>query len=143
MKIKTKRFGVQDANPEKTIFFPNGIVGFEEFKEYQIFHENHEDHVVYYLQSMDNPSLTLNTIIPEQFGMKYNFELSHEYLNILEAKNGKNLITLCVISKTDDESAINAHPECPILIDSVTKKGLQMKSGEIRFDIDKKINRAA
>ena len=142
MKVSTTRFGAQEVDPDKTIFFPNGIAGFEENKHYHIFHENRKNHIVYYLQSIENPDLTLNTVIAEQFGMKYDFTLSKDYRETLGAKSPDNLVSLCIISKTEDENQINAHPDCPIIINTATKRGLQIKAGEVKFDIENKLDNA-
>ena len=143
MKVDTRRFGAQEVDPEKTIYFPKGISGFEESQYFQIFHENKKDHVVFYLQAIDNPGLTLNTIIAEQFGMKYDYTLSNDYRSDLDIENADDLISLCIISKADNENQINAHPDCPIIINIASKRGIQIKAGEVKFDIEDNVNKAA
>lgn len=145
MEIKSTRFGEQEINPEKTIYFPNGIAGFEKNKKYHLFHENKQNHVVYYLQSIENPDLTLNTIIAEQFGMKYDYTLSEDYREILDVSENdrEKLVSLCIISKTEDDDEINAHPDCPIIINIEKKRGIQIKTGEVKLSTDENVNKAA
>ncbi len=143
MNVKSSRFGVQKGHSEKTIFFPSGIAGFENDKEYQIFHEDKKDHMIFYLQSLENPNLTINTVRPEHVGMKYDYTLSNDYLDLLGTNTSDQLISLCVISKGKDGNEINTHPDCPIIINPETRRGIQIKSGEVKFDIDKEVNKAA
>lgn len=133
MEIKTARFGDQPADPEKTIYFPQGIAGFENCKQYQLFHETKKNHVVYYLQSLDRVELMLNTVQPENLGIKYDLTLSDDYLSLLDTDQPDALIALCVISK-DKAQKISPHPDCPIIINTVNKRAVQIKAGEVTLD---------
>ena len=142
MEITTARFGKQTADPEKTIYFPVGIAGFEECTHFQLFHETKKNHVVYYLQSMHEAGLMLNTIQPELIGLKYDFTLTDDNLALLDTDTVDTLVTLCVISKDPDKNEIVPHPDCPIIINTANKRGIQIKAGEIILD-EKSVSKAA
>ena len=142
MEITTARFGKQTADPEKTIFFPAGIAGFETCTHFQLFHETKKNHVVYYLQSMNKVELMLNTIQPELIGLKYDFTLSDDNLALLDTDTSDTLVTLCVISKDSQKNEIVPHPDCPIVINTANKRAIQIKAGEIKLD-EKTVSKAA
>ncbi|MBU0995614.1 MAG: flagellar assembly protein FliW [Proteobacteria bacterium] len=142
MEITTARFGVQAADPEKTIYFPAGIVGFERCKKFQLFHETEKKHSIYYLQSHDQAELMIHTVEPEVLGIKYDFTLSEDYLSLLDADCADSLIALCLISKDRENNAITPHPDCPIIVNTVNKRAIQIKAGEVRLD-EKIVSKAA
>ncbi len=59
MEIHTSRFGAQQGDPEKVIFFENGLAGFEMNKAYHFFHQDVANPVLFYLQSLDNHEFTI------------------------------------------------------------------------------------
>ena len=131
MEIQTARFGNQVADPEKTIYFPQGIAGFEGCTKFQLFHEAHKNHVVYYLQSLDRIDLMLNTAQPEVFGFQYDLTLSEEYLSLLDTPMTDPLTTLVVISRDPESEKIIPHPDCPIVVNTENRRAIQIKAGEI------------
>ncbi len=135
MEIQSTRFGTQKVDPANTLYFPNGFSGFEQSRRFQLLHDNIDDPSVYYLQSLDDPDVTLHTATPEKFGLDYEIALSDDDLALLESRNGKEIIILCIVSKQKKKgAAVTPHAECPVLINTVSKRGLQMKSGQIRVD---------
>lgn len=136
MEIKTARFGEQPADPEKTIYFPEGIAGFEGCKKFQLFHESKKNHVVYYLQSLDRVDLMLNTVQPEVFGFQYDLTLSDSYLSLLDTPHTDPLTTLVVISKNRENEQILPHPDCPIIVNTENRRAIQIKAGEISLNED-------
>ena len=131
MEIQSTRFGTQEVDPSNTLYFPNGFSGFEHNRRFQLLHEEIDNPALYYLQSLDDPDVTLHTAAPSQFGIDYEISLS----DLLESRSGAEIIILCIVSKQNGrEAAVTPHAECPVLINTVSKRGLQMKTGQIRVD---------
>lgn len=135
MEINTTKFGVQSVDPANTLFFPNGFPGFEGNKRFQLLHESKDKPVVYYLQSLDDPNVTLHAVVASHFGIHYEITLTDEDMRVLETENAEEVSILCIVSKSNGaEGEIVPHPGCPVLINTVTKRGLQMKVGQVKIE---------
>mgnify|MGYP003574050921 CR=1 FL=1 len=135
MEIQSTRFGTQEVEPSNTLYFPNGFAGFEQNHRFQLLNEEIDNPALYYLQSLDDPDVTLHTAVPSQFGIDYEIDLSDDDMALLESRNGSEIIILCIVSKKKGgEAGVTPHAECPVLINTVSKRGLQMKTGQINVD---------
>ena len=97
MKVKTKHFGKIDLDEDKIIHFDGGILGFEEFKDYTILFDNEdgEQPSISWLQSIDEPSLSIPIISPFLIKEDYNPEIEDEYLKSLDKLTDANLVVWC------------------------------------------------
>lgn len=102
MEIQSTRFGPQEVDPANTLYFPRGFAGFERNRRFQLLHEEIDNPSLYYLQSLDDPDVTLHTAMPSQFGLDYEIALSDDDMDLLESGNGSDIIILCIVSKKKD-----------------------------------------
>ncbi len=133
MEINTTRFGSQQVDPANTLFFPNGFPGFENERRFQLLHETNDNPVLYYIQSLDNPNLTLHAVVASHFGLHYEIMLTDEDMLALGSESPEAVSILCIVSKGNNtKDDIVPHPSCPVIINTVTKRGLQMKEGQVK-----------
>ncbi len=64
MKLNTKNFGKIEIKEEDIIYFPDGILGFEEEKQFVIINNEDEQNPFHWLQSVQNPELAFVIINP-------------------------------------------------------------------------------
>jgi flagellar assembly factor FliW len=145
MEITTNRFGRQYADPEKCLTFPRGLAGFEHLTRFQIFHEESEtDPRVFYLQSLDDPAVTINAALHFDVGAEYDILLSDEDQETLGADGADEIVIICPISKTiESDFRIVPHTGSPILINARTRLGLQIVLGSGQYRVDRIESRAA
>ncbi len=133
MKIESTALGTQIGDPESYIRFPLGIPGFEQSQTFQLFHQE-AGNVVGYLQSLDNPDLTLSVFSPESLSIFYEFTLNDEEQALLKLERGEDAALLLVAyrqgggegnGETGQASRINANVMAPLVINFQTRLGLQ------------------
>ena len=128
MQVKTKHFGEVDLDENKIIHFDGGILGFEEFKDYTILYDNEdgEQPNISWLQSIEEPSLSIPIVNPFLIKEDYNPEIEDEYLKPLDKLTDANLIVMVSITVPSDVRKISANLKAPFILNSETRKGVQV-----------------
>lgn len=127
------RFGSEEVevDPDITIEFPNGLPGFEDCKRFKLFHSGDKP-VVFWLQSLDDPSVVFSLADPDLLNVFYELTLTDEEQSALRADAGDEMNIAVILSQqaesnTTAQSAILANFRSPIVI-NVTKKIALQKS---------------
>jgi len=118
------------------IHFPIAMPGLEECQQFQITHQpTTQAPVLYWLKSLDNPDVMLSVILPHLANIDYHFQLNDDEMAILQAKTAEEVLVLLPLYRTDKAEdaqvdavngvAINATLHAPILINPVTRLGMQ------------------
>ncbi len=134
MKVNSTYLGEQDIDPDTVITFPNGIPGFEGNTRYKLFNEEDKPSI-YWLQSLDDPSMMFSAAQPETFNFAYELLLSDEEEALLEAQDPAQITVLLLLSRPNDkkseddsalaESGIRAHLNGPLLLNVEKRLALQ------------------
>ncbi|MGR3176721.1 MAG: flagellar assembly protein FliW [Candidatus Anammoxibacter sp.] len=144
MEIKTSKFGSLDADNETVINFPNGIPGFEKCTKYKIFHDKDKEvkgeQPCFWLQSIDDPELSFQTIDAAALGLNYEFTLTDEETNLLKLEETDDIAVLLLTSKNDNpqkgESNIKVHMTTPLAINLKSAIGLQKILRNEEYDLN-------
>lgn len=128
MDIQSKQLGTQEIASDGIIHFPRGLPGFEEQKRFRLCREDGSE-IVYWLQAVDDESLTFSVAHPAHFNINYNFVLTDEEEALLELQNVDDLLILILLHK-DDEGAghkptIKGSIKAPLVINIEKRIGLQ------------------
>lgn len=128
MLVKTKHFGEVNLDEEKVITFPNGILGFEDCKQYTILYDNEKGDtpVISWLQSIEEPALALPVINPLFIKEDYNPVVEDEILNPLGPLEEENVVILLSLTVPSDITKMTVNLKAPFIINSDTKKGCQI-----------------
>ncbi|MGD2119545.1 MAG: flagellar assembly protein FliW [Chromatiales bacterium] len=114
----------QNISVEKTLTFPNGIPGFEDFKEFLLL-QNDGDKRLFWLRATDN-GLELAVATPDTLGVNYEIKLSDDELALLEFSDNDEIVVLVTLSNTDDGSVgVHGNFLGPILINTNSRKAFQ------------------
>jgi flagellar assembly factor FliW len=126
VEIKSSIFGEQTIDPNTIINFPNGIPGFEDQTRFKLFHQEGDNPLVFWLQSLDDESLAFSVAQPSIFNINYNFVLTDAEEAILEIKDTSDILILIMLHKDpSDQSAIKGSIKSPLVINSAKRIGLQ------------------
>lgn len=130
MKINTAGFGLQEINPETVLAFPQGLLGFENCTRFQLFHEEKDHPLVYWMQSLDEPEAAFSIVDPSEFGFSYELTLTDEEAALLQAENPADIGVLLLVYKplegqAAQGSGIAANINGPIVLNVRAKLGLQ------------------
>ncbi|MFC1809773.1 flagellar assembly protein FliW, partial [Candidatus Omnitrophota bacterium] len=121
MKIKTSRFGEIEVDQEKVIHFPEGIIGFQDIKNYLLIGK--KERMVMWLQAIDNPEIAFIVVNPFLFEPSYNPKLSRQDLEFLKVTDvaGINILSIVVVPKNPQEMTANLLG--PLVINTQEKMG--------------------
>lgn len=132
MKFESTNLGAVEANPEKEIVFPNGIIGLEDCKRFNLYHENKDNPLVFWLQSIEHPDITFSVVDPSIMGINYDITLDDDEVKLLEMEKPDDLVVLMIVRKTnkeletdDQDGQVKANAIAPLIINTATRRGLQ------------------
>lgn len=127
MLINTKHFGQIDITEDKIVEFEAGLFGFEELKQYTIIHdvEDVEEGAVFWLQSIEEPSLALPMINPLVVKKDYQPSVNEGTLKSLGNLTKDNIVMYLVMTVPADLTKMTANLKAPIVINMDSRKGVQ------------------
>ena len=129
MEIKSKTFSKQNIDAESVISFPDGIPGFEDQTQFQLFQQK-DSKVVYSLQSITNDDIAFSVAQPINFNINYYFVLTDAEETTLEIESADDLLILLILHKNDGVDApgfptIKGSIKSPLLINTKKRIGIQ------------------
>ncbi|MBN1551789.1 flagellar assembly protein FliW [bacterium] len=124
MKVKTTRFGELTVPEETILCFPEGIIGFEKFKQYVILSKK-ENAPLRWLQSLDEPSLAFIIINPHIFISDYEPPVEKQDLQFLKVKSLDETEVLSIVVVPKNPRDMVANLMAPILVNPKLRVGKQ------------------
>ena len=129
MEIKSKTFSEQNIDSEVIISFPDGIPGFEDQTQFQLFQQE-DSEIVYLLQSLTNEDVAFSVAQPIHFNINYNFILTDAEEATLEIESVDDLLILLILHKEDKSDApglptIKGSIKSPLIINTKKRIGIQ------------------
>jgi flagellar assembly factor FliW len=124
-KILTKPFGEIEVDESQMIIFPDGLFGFENYKNYFLL-EN-PDSPFLWLQSADEPTLAFILIDPYLFKKDYELKISDEEFSAIQIEDKeKELLHFVIVTVPPDHpEKMTANLQGPIIININKKLGKQ------------------
>ena len=131
MEINT-RYGKQMVAKSSLLTFPEGLLGFEDLRNYKLFHEEGKS-TVHYLQSTEDSDIRLPVVTPESCKIDYNIDLSDQDMNKLDVGTDDELVVVLTLSDNQDNPAagITANFMAPIIINTSKRTGIQKTLNQI------------
>ena len=133
MKLNTKNFGEIEIDKEKIILFPEGILGFEEEKQFIIINSEDEENPFQWLQSVSNPDLAFVIINPFFVYPNYDIVIPETAQNKLKIKDEKDLIIYAIVVVPEDMEKMTTNLLGPIIINIHEKIGKQIVLDDNRY----------
>jgi flagellar assembly factor FliW len=138
MKIDIDRFGLKDVqvDPETVFTFPKGMVGFESFQKFKLFHEEGGG-VVFWLQSVDDAKISFPIMAPDELDIAYEIELSDEDCELIGMKDLGEAADVAIgvvvyrDGANDAKGPIAANTRSPVIFNLKTRLGLQKVLREV------------
>ncbi len=128
MKIKSKNFGEIEFPEEAILEFPEGIIGYPDYKRFIII-EDKKIEPFKYLQSVDNPDFALPVINPFLIRKDYLvvvLQEEHQKIGLKSLSQSEPWAALCVVVFNKDIKKSIVNLKAPILINTKEKKGIQV-----------------
>ncbi len=126
MEIKSSFFGEQTIDPSTIINFPNGIPGFEDQTRFKLFHQEDDDPLIFWLQSLDDEEIVFSVAPPSVFNIDYSFELNDAEEATLGIEDIADTLILIILHEDPSaQPAVKGLIRSPLVINSAKRIGLQ------------------
>ena len=123
-KIKTKNFGVIDIAENQKITFPEGILGFEDEKEYYLIIK--DDSPFLWLQSAKTEGLAFVLINPYLFIRDYHLAINQRDWDVIQIDpHTEDFLVLAIVTIPENPEDMTANLQGPIIINPKKKLGMQ------------------
>lgn len=132
-RIVQTRLGKQAVSLDKVIYFPRGLMGFEDKHEFTLL-QLKEGSPFLVLQSMDDPRLGLLVADPYSFLEDYPIRVSEaeqKLLNLSTIRQVAVLVTVSIPQGEPEKTALNLSG--PILVNHKARLGVQVPQVEGKF----------
>lgn len=143
MKINTKYFGEVEIGDEKIIHFDNGVLGFEDYKDYTILYdiEPEEEPFFSWLQSVEEPSLAFPIVNPFKVDKNYNPQINDGRLKTIGECEDEDLVVFFMATIPEDVKETSVNMKAPLIINSISRKGVQLIVEGMEYEIKHKLIR--
>ena len=129
MQIKSTRFGEFDVPKDLVVQFPEGLPGFEDQKQFAFLpYTVDEDNSPFaYMQSVQDPDLTLLLADPFLFFKHYSLDLNDEdaaQLGLSDSEETAGVYGIVAVPEKIDQMTVNL--VAPIVVNWKQQKGMQI-----------------
>jgi flagellar assembly factor FliW len=131
MKVNTKAFGQIEADEKQKINFPQGLFGFEDYKDYTLLDAEHQPFL--WLQSLDDQEIAFILINPFLFRPDYEVNISNEELAEIGVTAAENALIFVIVTIPQDGNSMTANLQGPLVINKETMTGMQAVLSDIRW----------
>ncbi len=123
IRIQTKAYGPLDVDERQVLHFPDGLLGFEKFKDYALLDAAQKP--FFYLQSMDVSELAFVLIDPFLFRPDYSVDADDALLSSVGIERPEDALVLSIVTVPADGSPITANLMGPLIVDRASRRGVQ------------------
>lgn len=124
MKTLQTRFGPVEYDPDQTIFFVQGMLGFEHLKHFVLVSAG-ENEFLFGLQSVEDTSVAFLLVEPGYYFPDYTCPLNAQQKALLGSDPEAELVVLCTITLHQDQS-ITLNLAAPVILDLKNKQAMQI-----------------
>lgn len=117
MIINTTRFGKVNVENEDLLVFPEGILGFQDLRQFVLLDDPNDD-IFAWLQSCELSSIAFPVLEPEIFGQFYSVNLTKNENESLKLDVDQKPTFLNIITIPDDPTQMTANIKAPIVINA-------------------------
>ena len=126
MRVETKPYGTVEVDERQKVFFPYGLLGFEQLKQYVLLDARQQP--FYWLQSSDVVEVAFVLINPRIFQPEYNLEIPAEELEEIGVEKPGDALDFAIVTIPEDPSKMTANRQGPIRVNRTTRVGRQSLS---------------
>ena len=123
MKVATKAYGLIDVNEHQRIKFPQGLLGFESFRDYVLL--DAERQPFYWLQSLDVEQVAFILINPFLFRPDFEMSIDNEELLPIGITDPGKALIFSIVTIPMDGSPMTANLQGPLVINRDSRLGIQ------------------
>ena len=134
MKIHTATLGVVEAAPESFLTLPDGLIGFEEHKEFALL-ELSDYRPFRWLQSFSDPGLSFPVLDPIDFVPSYEPALSEADRAGLGLEPGEQPLLYAIATVEDSGKSVTINLRAPLVVHPRRRIARQVVLADSRWEI--------
>ncbi len=139
MKLNTRHFGEIEINENEIIYFPYGLLAFENVKKYILINNPDPSIPFQWLQSVDEPELAFVVTNPFLFVQDYEFDIPEKVINKLEIEKQEDIMIYSIAVVPEDIKDITINLRGPIILNVLIKRGMQIVLDNDEYSLKHKI----
>jgi flagellar assembly factor FliW len=132
--IKTGRFGQLTVGDGETVWIPQGVLGFPEYKKFCLIDPGDET-LILWLQSLENPEIAFPLLEPKIFKPDYAARLSAAELRELKLENVNQSAVFGILTIPEDATLMTANLKAPLVINLKEQVAKQVILQENEYSI--------
>lgn len=140
VNLSTNNFGNLSIEKENIITFEQGLLGFEELKQFAII-DVEECLPFEWLVSVEDPIVAFPILNPTLFFSDYKPSLSKDDLVLLDIKKEKDVEMFCIVTLGKKPEDVTLNLKGPILINMKNKIGKQVVLTEDYYSLNQQLIR--
>ncbi len=140
VNLSTNNFGNLSIEKENIITFEQGLLGFEELKQFAII-DVEECLPFEWLVSVEDPIVAFPILNPTLFFSDYKPSLSKDDLVLLDIKKEKDVEMFCIVTLGKKPEDVTLNLKGPILINMKNKRGKQVVLTEDYYSLNQQLIR--
>ena len=128
MKIDTKYFGEIEIDDDKIIHFENGIMGFEEYKDFTLLYDSEAEEKPFFswLQCVTEKSLAFPVVNPLNVIKDYNPVVEDALLEPLGELKDEDIVLLVFATIPKDVKDASVNMKAPVIVNAANGKAIQV-----------------
>lgn len=138
MKIMTARLGEVEIDVSRIITFPDGIIGFPDFKRY-IELDIMEDSPIRLLQAVDTPDLGFFIVDPRLFVPEYIIDISQAEIKNLNENKPEDLEVKVIVTIPENPFDMTANLQGPLVIGRKARLAKQVVNSNQKYSTKHKV----
>lgn len=124
-QVEATRFGEISAGKDDVIFFPQGIIGFPDLKNFVLI-DHERDSPFKWLQSLDDGSVAFVIVNPLLFKPDYLVEVTETDVSGLDIKNEDDAVISVIVTVPEDPEQMSANLKAPLVFNPDNRHGKQI-----------------
>ena len=129
MLIESPRFGRMEVVEEEILTFPEGLLGFRDFKQF-FFYEGAGGGMLRWIQCVELPGLGFVVTDPRTFKPDYKIDVSAAQLGAIEIVDPAAAQVWVILTIPEDPEKITANLQGPLVINTTERLGVQLVLNE-------------
>ena len=121
--INTSRFGLLRVESDDLLYFPAGLLGLEDCRNWSLLGDGQNDAVAW-LQSADRPKTALAVVSPRRFVPGYQVRVARMEIETLELDSVRTAEVLLIVGR--NSSGLTLNLKAPLVINVARRLGRQV-----------------
>lgn len=126
MFIETTHFGKIEIGEADILNFEEGIIGFEDVKEFGLIDSEDTESPFKWIQAIDKPELAFALVDPFKIKRDYDFDLKDEDVESLGVKDASEVMVFSIVVVPEDIKKISMNLKAPLIINRTNNKAAQI-----------------